>query len=110
MSPFFLQDLETSVLRTRSRICLIDGDSLQPLSVDRVGVTLTKEELTTISPYLSEPIWKGWRICVFRNCVHADRLKKRGENHRAHAEYMRLHPKPETRRKPPDDDTFPVIF
>jgi len=109
-STFFLQDLERPVLRAHFRICLIDGSSLQPLSVDEVGNSLTTEELATVSRYIFDRIWKGWRICVFRNCVHADKLKKRARYHREYAEHLRLHPEPHARPKLTDDDVFPFVF
>jgi hypothetical protein len=109
LSSFFLRELEAPILRTRSRISLIDRSAIQPLSKDSLPAVLTADELAAISPYLSSA-WEGWRICVFRNCAHADRLRNQAEFHRVSAAYWRIRSPEQNIWRPPDDGTLPPIF
>ena len=109
MAQFFLRQWEKPVIATRSMLCLIDGSSLKPLKTSSSASLLTSDEVSTVSPFLKFH-WKGTRVCVFRNCAHADEIHKRAETRRAWAEHMHLHPEALERGNRRPDETVPPAF
>ena len=110
MSPIFLGELEAPICKVRSRICLVDGTSIQAVAESDMAKVFTGDELAVALRFVRKSIWKKWTICVFRNCDHANKLEQRAKNYKAGASPLRTSSGAAECPRNRDDDTFPVIF